>query len=255
MPTPKRATPRVTPRPLARPLPPALARNAQKSAAQKRARLAGEARADIELIKARRQRIVEDFYDIGEALLRLKRPGVPEALGHKSFGDLCRVELDMSPAKAAQLIAVVNAIPRHEARALGQERAAALLALAEATPEDDSAGTLARSVLKLPSGKRLDLAKASTRELREAAKEVRSAQPKAAEKARRGVTTTTEERAQAAALQEALRGLGLSEARVLAVARAGGGADVRIERVPLASLRLLGKALSEMGKGKRKREG
>jgi len=38
-------------------------------------------------------------------------------------------------------------------------------------------------------------------------------------------------------------------------APSSGGAHVRIERVPIASIRLLGKALREMGKGKQKREG
>ncbi|WP_159396518.1 hypothetical protein [Sorangium cellulosum] len=228
--------------PAKRPLPPALAKNAARSAAMKRARLAEQARADIELIKRRRERIAEDFYDIGEALVRLKRPGVPESLGHKSFGDLCQAELGLSASKAAQLLAIVRSVPREQARSLGQERAAALLALAEATPEDDSTVTLASSVLKLPSGKRVDIATAPTRALREAAKEIRQAHA-AADKPRRGLTTTAPERAAALALQRALRDLGLAEAHVAAVARHGGGAFVRIERVPLAELDLLRKAL------------
>lgn len=227
-------------------LPRALAERAEKNAALKRERLAAEARADIALIKARRQRIVEDFYDMGEALLRLKRPGVAEALGHKNFAALLRAELDMSPSKAAQLIAVVNAVPRHEARAMGQERAAALLDLSKATPAEDTAAALATSVLKLPSGKRLPLAKASTRQIREAAKAVRNEQA-AQQKPRRGVSTTAEERASAMALEKAIHSLGLKEARVSAVAKPGGGAHVRIERVPLASLKLLAKAIASIG--------
>jgi hypothetical protein len=227
-------------------LPRALAERAEKNVALKRERLAAEGRADLALIKARRQRIVEDFYDIGEALLRLKRPGVAEALGHKNFAALLRSELDMSLSKAVQLIAVVNAVPRHEARAMGQERAAALLDLSRATPEQDSASALATSVLKLPSGKRVPLAKASTREIREAAKAVRNEQA-IKQKPRRGVTTTAEERASATALEEALHSLGLKEARVSAVAKPGGGAHARIERVPIASFRLLAKAIVAMG--------
>jgi hypothetical protein len=226
-------------------LPRALAERAEKNAALKRERLAAEGRADLALIKARRQRIVEDFYDIGEALIRLKRPGVDEALGHKNFAALLRSELDMSLSKAAQLIAVVNAVPRNEARAMGQERTAALLELSRATPTEDTASALATSVLKLPSGKRLPLAKASTRQIRDAAKAVRNEQ--AIQKPRRGVTTTAEERASVTALEQALNSLGLTEARVSAVAKPGGGAHVRIERVPLASLRLLAKAIGSIG--------
>jgi hypothetical protein len=231
--------------PASKPLPPALAKNAARNAAQKRARLAAEARADIDLIKHRRERIADDFYDIGEALVRLRRPGVPEALGHKSFGDLCEAELGMSATKASQLLAIVRAIPREQARSLGQERAAALLALAEATPESDSATTLADSVLKLPSGKPLDIATASARALNTAAREIRHTRAPA--KPRRGLTTTADERAAAAALQQSLRKLGVAEAKVSAVARHGGGALVRIERIPLADLPLLRKALPTRG--------
>src|SRR5689334_4307640 len=65
--------------------PPALARVDAREVAKKQKRLADEARADIALIQRRRQRITEDFYDVGEALLRLKRPGVAASLGYKSF--------------------------------------------------------------------------------------------------------------------------------------------------------------------------
>jgi hypothetical protein len=62
-------------------LPRALAKRVELQVAAKQARLLKEARADLTLIKRRRARIAEDFYDIGEALLRLKRPGIAEALG------------------------------------------------------------------------------------------------------------------------------------------------------------------------------
>lgn len=236
---------KAPPRP-SKKLPAALAENAAKSATAKRRRLAEEGRADIALIHARQERIVEDFYDIGEALLRLRRPGVAESLGHKGFLELCSVELDMSANKASQLIAIVQAVPREQARALGQERASALLALAQATPEEDSVASLAKGKLLLPSGEKLDIANASARVLRDAAKTVRHAGAKAAAaKPSRGVSTTVKERDLAAALEKALHGLGVKGARVTAVARAGGGAQARIERVPLASLTLLGKAISQ----------
>lgn len=226
-------------------VPDALAKNAQKSAASKQQRLVSEGRADVALIHARKERISEDFFDIGEALVRLKRPGIAEALGYSGFVELCERELDMAPQKAAQLISIVKAIPREQARALGQERASALITLAEATPEDDTALSLATTTLTLPGGKTLDLSKASTREIRDAAKAVRQASTPTGNSPARGATTTLAERNLAADLQRALHGHGAEEARVTAVARPGRGALVRIERVPLASLHALANAISE----------
>src|SRR5262245_41137712 len=131
---------------------PAVARGKliERSVAAKRARLAREARADIALVKRRRARIAEDFYDIGEALARLKRPGVPESLGYTTFAELCERELGMSLGKANYLIAVVTHVPRAEAARLGQDRTVALLELADATPEEDTVTELARGIVKLP---------------------------------------------------------------------------------------------------------
>lgn len=235
-------------------LPAALVENAAKSAAARRERLAAEGRADIALIRERRQRIVEDFYDIGEALVRLRRPGVAEALGHATFADLCRAELEMSPGKASQLIGIVGAVPREKARELGQERAAALVALAHATPEHDTAASLAEATLTLPSGTPLAVGEASARALREAAKEVRQARSGDQEKRGRGTSTTAAERGHATALEKSLHARGIEGARVIAVARAGAGATVRIERVPLAELGVLGEVIAEMNEGAARRK-
>jgi len=242
----KPAPPKKAARSVPRPMPAALVKNAEKAAASKRERLATEARADISLIRARRERIVEDFYDIGEALVRLQRDGVAESIGYKRFADLCEAELEMSGQKAAQLIAIVKAMPREQARSLGQERASALLALAEATPEEDSAGSLALATLKLPSGKKLDLAKATTRQIREAAKAVRQTRSDPTAKKARGTTTSAEDRATVAALEDALQRHGVKEARVTAVAQPGRRANMRIERVPVACLAEVGKAVADV---------
>ncbi len=148
----------------------------------------------------------------------------------------------MSGATAGRLIAIVTQVPREDALRMGQQRAFALAQLANATPEPDTAAQLDSATRKLPSGKRLDLSKASTRDIEAAASEIR------AQKAppRRGKTTTADERERAAALQSALRAGGLDRARVIAVAtKPGQSADVRIDRVPLAQLSALRKALGK----------
>jgi hypothetical protein len=225
-------------------LPAALAKRAEQAVAAKRARTAKEARADIALIKRRKKRIAEDFYDIGVALARLKRPGVAEVLGRESFREICEKDLEMSPATADKLVAIVANVAREDALRMGQERALALVALARATPEADSAASLEKAVRKLPSGKKLDVRSASVRDLREAAKDVRDASGKGGRP--RGRTTSPAERAEAAKLEAALRKAGLDRARVAAVAtKPGQGADLRIERVPVAQLTVFRKALRE----------
>lgn len=240
---PKTSPTRAPPSPAATPQAKLIAR----SVADKQARLASEGRADIKLVKRRRARIAEDFYDIGEALARLKRPGVAEALEFASFADLCERELDMSVGKATYLIAVVTHVPRAEATRLGQDRTVALLELADATPELDTVTQLAKGTLKLPGGGELHVPKASAAEIRNAAKLVRAGSAKASDtpaKRARGRTTTPNERAIAAKLQARLRELGLDQASVTAVAtKPGQPAHVRIQSLPIDRLSVLKKAL------------
>lgn len=224
-------------------LPAALAKRVEAEVAAKQARTAEAARADIDLILRRRERIAEDFYDIGEALSRLKRPGVAEALGRSSFREICEKDLSMSHTVASTLVDIVSGLPRREAVQLGQERALALVSLAKVTSEHDTAAQLARGKRKLPSGKELDLRKASANEIKAAAKELRAAKNTSARP--RGRTTTAEERAHAARLEAALHAAGLKRARVTAVAtKPGQEADLRIERVPVSGMKALRDALA-----------
>jgi hypothetical protein len=62
-------------------LPAALARRAVAASSAKLARVLDEATRDIALIRRRRAEIADAFYDIGEALVRLKRREVVIALG------------------------------------------------------------------------------------------------------------------------------------------------------------------------------
>ena len=226
-------------------LPAALVKRVEQQVAARRDRLLKEARADIALIRRRQAEITEAFYDVGEALARLKRPGVAEAVGRATFKELCEKDLEMGLTTAERLIAIVTRVPREDALRMGQERAFALVQLADATPEADSATMLEKGARTLPSGKKVDLAKASVREIHTAAKEIRAAKKPTGKP--RGRTTTVEERAAASALQSALRGDGFESARVTAVAtRPGAGAHARIEGVPLADMRKLGRAIGKL---------
>ena len=84
-------------------LPAALVKNAEAAAKAKLARVVAEARRDIALIQRRRSEINEAFYDIGEALARLKRPGVYEAMGAKTWKSFCESQLEISVSQAERV--------------------------------------------------------------------------------------------------------------------------------------------------------
>ncbi len=227
-------------------LPKALAKRAEASAAAKRRRLAQEALVDIAFIKRKRAQINEAFYDIGETLVRLKVPEVVGALGYKTFVELCDKELEISANHANHLIHLVERMTRDEALELGQSKAIALLNLANATPALDTPAKLGEGKIKLPSGKVIDLSKASSHEIDEAAREIRAGTKKKSD--RRGKTVTDDERATASALEKKLRALGAERVVVCAVAtRPGRPADLRIEHLAVAELVLLKKALMAKG--------
>lgn len=163
----------------ARTLPPALVKRALRAADAKLVRLLEEARADLALIARRKAEIVESFYDIGEALRRLKRREIVAALGRKSFAEVCSKDARVSVSQAGRLIDIVEHMSRSEAVAMGQAKASALVGLAEATPEVDTPGGLLRrkKPMALPGGGTLDTQKASARMIERAAKEMRRARP------------------------------------------------------------------------------
>lgn len=232
-------------------VPAALAKRAAQQVAAKQERLRAEGRADVELILRRKARIAEDFYDIGEALLRLKRPGVAEAMGRASFSEICEKDVAISVTVASELVAIVSGLPRKDALRMGQSRALALLSLANATPEPDTAASLEKTVRTLPSGRRLEVSKASANELKAAATELRRAKAagsrSAPTKRPKGRTTTPDEQARAAALQTALHAAGLAAARVKAIAtKPGQEAHLRIDGIPVDALAKLRAALGKV---------
>ncbi|MEJ7729022.1 MAG: hypothetical protein WKG00_07400 [Polyangiaceae bacterium] len=208
----------------------------------------GLARADVALVRALMDRIKRTFFELGEALSRLKRPAAFASLGYSSFQELCKVELGISVTKANELIAIATNMSAALARGLGQKHALALVTLCKATPEDDTPEQLVGRRIPLPSGKVLDVDKSSTREKREAAKELLAG---------RGIkgarTASLQERAVAADAQKKLRAAGLERATVQALAtRPGQPSDLRIDGVPVPALPTLCTALCGKPKAARR---
>jgi len=185
-----------------------LAKTASAQAQAKRQRDARRAEALIALVERRKQRITEDFYDIGEALREILRKTLYAALGYATFEELLRARKLMSLAQAKKLIRLVDGIPRQEALALGQEKAYALVAYTAATPEADVPAELVRASAAI-AGKPIQ--KASKREIQEATAKLRSkAPPKtAAAKARQ-----RKEQAVEKGLRALLRSIGVHRADI-----------------------------------------
>ena len=188
------------------------------------------------------KRVAEDFYDIGLALKRLRRPQSMRALGYKTFAVLCKKEFRMSATKATELIAVSTAMNRDLARLLGHSRAMELVRLTRATPEDDTPAELVGQAFTLPSGQAVDLSTASVREIRRATKAVRDASGTGGA----GRTATAAERNLARGLERALWRAGFKRATVKAVAvKSGAAADLRISGVPLIAFGRMGRVLAK----------
>ncbi len=162
----------------------------------------------LALVRRRVSEVVEGFYDIGEALQEILDHKLYAAAGHKSLEALLKAEGMMSFRQASKLIAVVREVPREKALSLGQERAYALVAYTNATPEDDSPATLLAANAPVSS--------ASVREIKAATREAR-----ARAKAKRPKTDAerAKEKADAAlvkALRALLRDAGIGRAEITA---------------------------------------
>lgn len=94
------------------------------------------------LIRRRLATVVESFYDVGEALAEVLRRKLYAAAGHASLEAWLKATRLLSITQAMKLMAIAKHVPREQALAAGQERAYALIALASATPEPDSAAEL-----------------------------------------------------------------------------------------------------------------
>lgn len=103
-----------------------------------------EARALVADITEKKRQISDAFYDIGVALEKLATPRLYAALGYASFEALAKHELELSRTVAYRLMAIPAQLTRKRALALGQTKALALIELAAATPESDTAEELAK---------------------------------------------------------------------------------------------------------------
>ncbi len=192
-------------------LAPALAKRAKALHDAAVARLAEQGREALALIRERRRRIAEDYFDIGVALVTLKTGAMAAALGYDDVESMLREELDISMTTANELVELATRVDRSVLRELSRERAAAVLALVDATPEDDTVEGVLERPFTLPNGERVDLRTGPVEALHDAARALRHARGVGASKG--GFTTTPEQRAAFDALIEpvsrakALRGL------------------------------------------------
>lgn len=185
----------------------AVARRAARAADVLVTQIAAAARKDIAFVQRRRARIAEAFYEIGEALVRLKRREVVAAMRCRSFAELCEMYVGFSPTQADRLVDIVRNMSRADAIAVGATKAASIVALARARPEAGSAAELLRRGLRL-DGERVDVKAASARAIAKLAVGVRAGTSRA------GRGPTAAERAACAALERALAASGAVDATV-----------------------------------------
>lgn len=175
---------------------------ATEGAAEQR-RQKKRAEALLALIARRKLSIVEDFYDIGEALREILDHSLYAALGFASFAALLDAHDVMSDRQARKLIGITRQLTREQALAFGQEKADALIAYAAATPAPDSARFLLEDSATING---VPLAETSANEIKRAAKSVRA-------EAERARPASPEERALARSRREALRAVKANIAR------------------------------------------
>jgi hypothetical protein len=90
------------------------------------------------------------YGDVGHALITLRNTAVALALGYDDVATMLRAELDLSVDTAHKLIELATRVDRSLLRELQQERAAAILALVDATPADDTVEDLLRAPFAFP---------------------------------------------------------------------------------------------------------
>ena len=205
-------------------LPPALQK--QATALQVNAKKAVARRASDALERARAcvGEAARSFYRLGQALMELRAEGMLQAIGYDDLYALAEAELQLSRTTVDRLLQAVTHLTQEQYAQLKPTRADALLELAEATEADDTEAILQGQRISLwKKGPKLDVGKASTKELREAAKEARAhAAPKnslvsLAGKKARGRSASAEERAAVERANGALRAKGSrAKARVRA---------------------------------------
>jgi hypothetical protein len=107
--------------------------------------LAAQAQSDLALLRRHKGALDDAFYDLGEALLRLRRPGAAEALGHADTYAMVRKEAGLAPAQVDELLEIVTHVKREDAARMGHARAAVLARLAATTPSPTPVAKPAKS--------------------------------------------------------------------------------------------------------------
>ncbi|MBK8697677.1 MAG: hypothetical protein IPN17_36870 [Deltaproteobacteria bacterium] len=233
-----------------KPDPRSLAARAKAAHAARMERVAKSAWEAIDRVRALRRGIESDFLEIGTALVALKADGIPEALNLPSFEAVLETHLDISLTKAEQLITVATRVRRELAEQLGQDHAAALVELADATPDDETPDDLFNATLTLPDGARFVVRDEKPPRLRAAAAMFRQAR---SAKKGRGLTTSPTERRMLSAIRAQARTVkALARARFdLKATHHTDGADL-VVRIPLSHITELASALSKVARATRK---
>ncbi|CAN5921178.1 hypothetical protein BH11MYX4_BH11MYX4_67200 [soil metagenome] len=221
----------------AKQLPAALAKRAALLSRQKVARIVAEARKDIALLRRKRGDVAAAFYDMGEALVRLKKPEVVASFKLPSWEAFCRAELAMSESQAERLIAIVRSMTREDAIKLGTlSKASSVARLVQASPADETVAQAIRDGVVVGK-KRIDVKRASVRGIAEATREVPRARGK------RGRRVSEEDAAFVAKLAREVARLGL-DARIIAKAGLAGKPGRLAIDVAISDVAKLGRALS-----------
>jgi hypothetical protein len=139
---PAMATATMSPRPSASRRAPAVRALAATAKKKSTAGVAG-AESLIALVLRRKQRITEDFFDIGKALRELFRHKLYLTLGYDPFEAMLESRRLLGATQGRKLIALVDAYTR--ALALGLEKTFAVIAYAAATPAHESAAVARRN--------------------------------------------------------------------------------------------------------------
>lgn len=219
-------------------LPAALVKRAAALTRQKLARIVKEARADIALLRRRRGDIAGAFYDMGEALRRLKRPEVLLAFKRATWESFCQAELTMSESQAERLIDIVNTMTREDAIKLGTfSKASSVARLVQATPADETVAQAIREGVVVGKA-RLDVKHASVRAIAKATRGV----PRARDK--RGRHVSDSDAATVAKLEHELRKQKLDAHVIAKAGLAGKEARVTID-VAISGLAALARVLSK----------
>ncbi len=161
-------------------------------------------------VKERSTRIAEEAHAVGKALAELSDERNYAALGYGSFAALLKGEKLMGRTTAHKLISISEAYSLEQVRAMGVEKAYALLSFVDATPKLDVASVLFENNARI--GNKY-VAKMTVREIDEAAKRVRKASGRAKPQSNQEKLA----RSQARKLQARLRKQGFARAKASAV--------------------------------------